>query len=531
MMNDRLETGDPGAASVGRLPTALALTVIVIAAAALRFWNLGAGIPYDLNIDEPQIMSRSVEMMRTGNFNPHFFDYPGLYLHLQMATAALRFLFGATRGEWASLNDVGMEDFFLWGRAVTALFGTGTVLLVYLAGRHWGTAAAIFAAALLAVLPSHVRESHFILTDTPATFFATLALVLTLRAHKIARTRSFAAAGVACGLAAAMKYNAGMVILVPVLGAMFSGSDVRSGRGLAERSKRTGAVLLSAIGAFLLAAPYTVLALPEFLNGFAHLAQAYPSTSAGGEPGLVIYLKHLRNGLGRLASLVACAGLILAALEVVRGDRRVRALCATVFPLAYLFVISGRGLIYGRYLLPLLPFVGLLAGVAVDRAWSSAFWLRRAPRAGQGLTVVIALLALVSPLQQAWGFNANRSVAGTPALAYEWIANNVPRHASIAVEARALLLPSSRYRSRQIPLLSGKPAAEILECYDYVVASSVAYADVFRDPQRQPVEHALYADLFLKGERAATFSPSAQHPGPELVLLRMPPNPARRTCP
>ncbi len=67
---------------------------------------LGSGIPFNIGVDEPEIMSRVVQMMRTGDFNPHFFDYPGLYFYVQLGVAVLRFLAGATLGEWSSLDQV-----------------------------------------------------------------------------------------------------------------------------------------------------------------------------------------------------------------------------------------------------------------------------------------------------------------------------------------------------------------------------------------------------------------------------------------
>ena len=153
----------------------LTLAIIVVAAAILRFWALGAGIPGSLGIDEPQIMTRSLLMMRTGSLDPHgFFDYPGLYLYVQMAVACARFLFGAIAGEWTSLSEAPPEAFYLWGRSVTALVGTATVFLVYRVGLRWGTRYALLASALMAVMPVHVRESHYVLTDVPLTFFVTL---------------------------------------------------------------------------------------------------------------------------------------------------------------------------------------------------------------------------------------------------------------------------------------------------------------------------------------------------------------------
>ena len=92
-----------------------------------------------------------------------------------------------------------------------------TVLIVYHIGMRWGARHALLAAGLMAVLPLHVRYSHFVLTDTPLTFFVALTFLLSLLAHERATLGSFAAAGVAAGLAAATKYNGGIALLMPVI--------------------------------------------------------------------------------------------------------------------------------------------------------------------------------------------------------------------------------------------------------------------------------------------------------------------------
>ena len=91
-------------------PSAFTLAVILVVAGLLRFAALGSGIPFNIGVDEPEILSRVVQMMRTGDFNPHFFDYPGLYFYVQLGVAILRFLVGATLGEWSSLDQVSNND-------------------------------------------------------------------------------------------------------------------------------------------------------------------------------------------------------------------------------------------------------------------------------------------------------------------------------------------------------------------------------------------------------------------------------------
>ena len=67
---------------------------IVVVAGALRLWNIGAGIPHNVGADEPQIMQRVVHMMKTGDLNPHFFDWPSLTFYLNLVVSCLAFLAG-----------------------------------------------------------------------------------------------------------------------------------------------------------------------------------------------------------------------------------------------------------------------------------------------------------------------------------------------------------------------------------------------------------------------------------------------------
>jgi hypothetical protein len=299
--------------------------------------------------------------------------------------------------------------------------------------------------------------------------------------------------------------------------------------GLSARVKLAGAVVAGAMVAFLLAAPYTVLALPEFLDGFAHLAHVYAPGHYG--TGSVIYLKHLRLTLDWVASILVIAGLAATAVEALRARTRAASLCVSLFPIAYFLMIADRSLIFGRYLLPILPFVALLAGIAIGRIAIASARIRL-PAVRIAAVAALVVATLVVPAQRAIGFDRGAAVARTPRLAYDWIMANVPRNAAVAVEMQAVSLPGRRYRVRQIPRVSDRPTAEVFTCYDYVVASSESYAGALRDREGRPQDHTAYADLFTKGEVVATFAPTPQHPGPELKVVHLAASGARRDgCP
>jgi 4-amino-4-deoxy-L-arabinose transferase-like glycosyltransferase len=496
------------------------LAAIVAVAAVLRFWALGAGIPYSIGVDEPELMNRAVQMMRTGDFNPRFFDYPGLYIHMQLVVASLRFLVGATAGKWQSLTQVAPTDFYLWGRALTALLGTATVFLVYLIGMRWGTRYAALAAGLLAVMPIHVRESHYILTDVPVTFFVTLAFLLSLRAHEHEQARTFAWAGIAAGLAAATKYPGALSVLLPLI-AVWMTPATRPSRLIAALTT-FGAFL----AAFLIAAPYTVLDLPGFLNGYAHLAGYYSGRELGEAPGIT-YLKHLRNAMHWPAFLMVVAGLILGIVRAVGGPGRVRWTLAVIFPLIYFWFISRHTLVFGRYLMPLVPFVCVLAAAAVVSGVSllRRFDIPRAPRTAliAGLTVA----ALLPPAVQSVGFNMMITRTSTVEQAHAWIIENVPAGSKIAIETRVLLLTPDAYKTTNVPRLvmdsRGPSQYEeyLRQGYQYVVASSQAFGPSINAPHQYPELFKAYMTLFEQSRELVRFAPSDEHPGPEIRIFAL----------
>jgi hypothetical protein len=57
----------------------------------------------------------------------------------------------------------------------------------------------------------------------------------------------------------------------------------------------------------------------------------------------------------------------------------------------------------------------------------------------------------------------------------------------------------------------------------YLVASSQCYGEYFRDPKRYLAEYTDYQQIFARTDEVARFIPSSDHPGPELIILRVRP--------
>jgi 4-amino-4-deoxy-L-arabinose transferase-like glycosyltransferase len=474
---------------------------ILCTAFGLRVWNLDAGLPYAVGVDEPQIVDRAVRMMRTGDFHPHFFDYPGLYIYLQLVVAVATFIVGAMAGSYGALDAFSGAELFPVARSVTALFGVATVAVTIRIGARLGTPVALGAGLLLAVMPMHVRESHYVLTDVPMTFFVALTLLAALRAHEQPEVRRFAAAGVAAGLAAATKYNGGLAIALPLIVVV---AHAWHGRRM---YRPVAATVGGAAAAYLFAAPFTVLDLPAFLTEFARLNAEY-QVSGQSPPPWLTYLKHLRINFGTAGSAAVVAGLAVAAIRVGGGQNRIVWLLLLAFPAAYFYVLAGRTLVFGRYLLPLVPMLCVLAAVGVVAlAGQLRRWLRP-----NHVAVVLTLLAagvLAVPLTMSVRFNLGLATPTTRQAAYVWLMNNVPKTTALAIEGGAMNLAGDRYA-----ILA--PRRIVDHSFDEYRARGVRYLVTTSDSSRR--HEAAYREYFQGRAPVFVSAPSRRRSGPEVRI-------------
>ncbi len=499
--------------TTARRDVLLALFIVAVGG-WFRFQHLDAGIPHAVGIDEPQIMERAVAMMKTGDFNPRFFDWPSLTIYLHMIVACVTFLAGAMDGLWRNLDQVGPADMYLNGRMLTAAFGTATIWLVYLAGGRWGRATGLFAAALFAVIPYHVRESHYVLSDVPTAFLTTLTFWLTLVAAEQPTRLRFALAGAAAGLAASAKYNGLIAILLPVAVAW-----LRNGR-IGERVTRTMLIVAAALAAFLVGTPYALLDLPAFLNDYARLAAIF-ARERGGDPGWAIYLRHLQLAVGTPALWLTGIGLIGAIWRALVGPDRARWLVLVLFPVVYFHVMAGSYQIYGRYLMPLLPFAAILTATAITMIAARLLQTRVKPPVVQLATAALVVVAFIVPVRASIDFTTMLGRETTMDRAYQWVRSHVPAGSRIIIEAQAFQPPGTTFVVTHMPSLITRTYADYAaDDVDYLIASSAGYGTAFATGGPREAFVA-YQTLFTHTEQVAIFTSSNDTPGPELRILRV----------
>ncbi len=425
-----------------------------------------------------------------------------------------------------ALGRTGYDEAYLVGRASSALFDLGTVLLVYLLGRRLlGPWPAVIAAALMTVAVHSIQIAHFFAVDTFATFFATLALWLLVRYAASRDTRGLGLAGIAAGLAMASKLSTGLLLV------LFAGwwalTWLREGM-LRDTWARRGLWLghLLAFGAFAaltfrLFQPYAFAEawpwdwrLSSAFSSALAQQQAIQSGALDWPPGIqwagtaawLFPLEQIvRWGAGPAFGLAALAALGLAAAVWWRGRAHPLAL-----PLAWgglnVLVFGAFVLKTMRYFHPVYPVLALAA------AWMFAWgWARRGRLRGLAGWGVGAALTLVLGATAFWTL-AFEQIYGrdhTRVEASAFIYNHVPSGSAIAVEHwdDALPLPleglgPDLFTHLQLRVYEPDDEAKrthlirTLSQADLVVlASDRGAATIPRMPQRYPLTGRYYEAL------------------------------------
>jgi 4-amino-4-deoxy-L-arabinose transferase-like glycosyltransferase len=395
----------------------------------LRLWGIRQGLPYVYNVDEyGHFVPEAVAMFQKG-LNPHYFVNPPALTYL------LRGIFGvwlAGGGNAAREFASHPERFFLLARVIVALLGTASVGLLYMLGaRLFTRRVGLVAAALMAVAFLPVYYGHLALNDVPTLFPLTLSLLGSAGVLQRGRTRDYLLAGVGLGLAAATKYTAVIVILA-LAAASFQQYRLATVRQRPRVRVGIAVAVLSAIAAFLIANPYSVLDFHTFSKELIHQSEYTEMSRAswvGGpsDSGFVYYLWSFTWGLGWIPSLAALGGLA----SVWQSDRRVAWLLVPT-PVVYLAFLSLEGRYFGRWLLPILPIACLLA------AYFALALARLAARRAPGLRPLLVALAVIALCAQGLVYSIHSGLvlsrADTRNLARAWMVAHVPAGTRVVVE-------------------------------------------------------------------------------------------------
>ncbi len=376
----------------------LVLGALCLCGLLLRLYNLNWDQGNSLQPDERQILFQVTTLRWPTSWaqfldptksplNPHFFAYGSFPLYLLALIGAILHYDYSSPTAFVNLT--------LIGRAISALFDTGTILLTAWLGlrltqddlpgrpRSWNVA--LFAGSLVVFTPLQLQLSHFYAVDTMLVFFVMLTiLACVILVDTDAPMRWALVAGLGYGLALGTKVSAAP-LAVPLLVAI----------GLRWYKKRSFlsaicplvlAITISLV-VFLLVEPYALL---DF-NNFRTLTSQEGDIARGAFDvpytrqfaGTIPYLYEGQNmilwGMGVTLGCSSVIALLWFIWRVLRRDAG-SWLVVLSWILVYSAIVGSFYTKYMRYMLPVYPLLTLMAAVGVLALVQRCLWSLQYPQ-------------------------------------------------------------------------------------------------------------------------------------------------------
>jgi hypothetical protein len=366
--------------------------------------------------------------------NPHHFIYPSLVIYLHLALQRIHLAIGSILGAFQNPSDYMLSyrldptAMVLLARGLGVVADVVTIVTAGRIGERFARGAGLVAALMIACSPIMIRTSRTIYTDPVMTMLAVVSLerMQLYRPGQGALRRVLIA--VLIGLAAGAKYP-GIVLLAPFAWTLVSA------HGRARGASLLLLTLPVVAGTFLATTPYAVLDAPVFLRDLRfdrHLATE-GLLGATGPPSGWLALRELGSDLGPVAAAFAVAGTGIAAWRCRSAPFAVTLL---LFGTTFLAPVVLSPLRFERYLLSVLPAVGLLAGVAITALVSRPAPSRRRWVAA-GLASALALPTIAAAVPAAL-----RGVTTTQLEARRWCLKHVGPRDVLIQERYGARLPT-----------------------------------------------------------------------------------------
>lgn len=508
------------------------LAGILLTAFVLRILGLGWGLPYVYHPDEPTHVGIVLNILKTGDFNPHWFKYPSFRVYASLPVAIVYFLAAVAKGKFTSVQQMVPARLLTAGSGTTeiaslyyglrlwmALFGfAGVGYLYHWARKNVNERVALLSALFLAISPVHVLVSHWYRPDTVLALFCGAGVFAAAQLYRRDELKMYVLCGFWVGLAASVKYNAMALQFLPLLLA-----HLLARRNLLDW--RLGLAALVALLTFLAITPYALFDLPAFLDGFAfEIAHYY----VRGHPGADVtggYLGNLAWYVGKLVSYDGLLALLAAAAPfLIARERRKEALVLASWPVCVLLLNTSAKVRTVLALVPMFLVLYLLAAVAFDRLLSFVEG-RWGPRIGRWALLFGTLALLALPAARTYRTDSYFMQPDVRTLAKRWLEEHLPPETRIGLESYGPVLerPGAIYSFRLVEhTLEWYQAAGI----EYLVASN--YAGMMSTPERYPNEVAAYKRFFalplvaaIEGPRQDIYDP------PTRILIYQVPLPTR----
>jgi hypothetical protein len=498
------------------------LALIIVLAIATRVAGISFGLPNLYHVDEARFAKISITYF-TGDLNPHFFHVPSLHTYAVTGLWGAYYLGGKITGKFTSIAHF-VEAFeedatsqVILARFLSVLLSVGTILVVFYLGKiMYNPRVGVLASLFLVFSPVHNKISHYMVPDVPMVFFLMISFLCIWFIYIKGDTKFYILAGLFAGLATATKYGGQMLFLPLFLAHLFY--MLENKRSIKEIFFSHKLILSVAffLGGFLAGCPYSILDFTKFWNDFKwqsqHLLQAGHYGSSKAQPAWLFYLQYgMAENIGKLSQYLVYGGVLLGLVRRKRKD-----LILIVFPLVLFVLIGSWKSMAARYLLPLTPFLVLIAAFFLDALLTKiASPLRKKipqfpSRVLQNryLNWAVVALVLLPSVVKVVRFDYLLTQKDTRTLAKEWINRNLPKGSTLALESYSPPLSEDDYLLLRRHTLGNIHLDWLAQRnVEYVIISDIMYARFTRFPEEFPKQASFYRSLDEQTLLIKTFRP------------------------
>lgn len=404
----------------------LPLLAILILASILRLW----GLNHQIYTDENKVIGPSALLARAEQ-EPLLYPGGSRYPHLYQNTLAVAFL-------PLSLQDIpypnptpDVDAYTLTARIASAFFGIGAVAMTFVVGRQLvNTHTGLIAALFMAVIPLHVKYSHYAHVEMPLTFMTLLTLWAALRLTQSGQTKWYITTGALVGASSATNYTGlftGIVLLIA------HGLRLARATTFAWRSLFSKSFIFSLLAIplfFALGSPYTLIKWEKSWEIYQNLSKRGAAGDIGHtRPNILwpIYNNSkdwsvpftsasLTHEFGLVLLLLAAGGL---AGAIYRRHWQVAFMLGATVVVMYVAIVGQLPLYAVKRLLPLAPLITILAAYGLDVLPSR-------------LVAVAVIAAIVVPnIWHDLGFSVAFAGGSTHSTALAWAVDNLPHGSAV----------------------------------------------------------------------------------------------------
>lgn len=484
------------------------------------------------NGDEVLDMDPILRLGELHTLNPHYFNYPSLYLYVCAVFILPVQAFG---------GDVWPVSMLI-GRTISLFFGILSIIATYFVGKElYDHRTGLLSALFLTLTPMHIAFSVQLKPDTMQLFFVILSIFYCIKIFKYRKPIHCYVAMVFAGLAFTTKYVG--VLLLPIIAisylftfardenSFFKSSATMVKRCLSAKISPYAfiAMILSFIVPVVLGTVGIIIAPLEFALGFGRsmfdTRYGYPVM---GKVSPLAWPAAFAGNIGISLLIISLIGVIFAVYCIkdffVDEQVQARAICLIWVLFFFGLFLAASGRVGGHYMLPVLPFF-LVFGAAVFYHLSQL----NADHLSERLKHVIGTVSICSILAASaiWTCAAITPTAlstdhDTRYIAADWMLDNIGANASIFYDLSVyvptvyqdavlndfeppgdIVLYNNTYSDYDQLVLTAtwhwfytSPLDYVNESEpDYIIVSSGHY-EMHLNNSRRPHKAAFYAQLF-----------------------------------